>query len=368
MKKRMLCGLLAVLMAGCLALGGCGSTEPQGDTQISTNAEKNDKDNNIDNENTDAGSDNVAANAPVLDADPANNQAVIDGICAFLQSEVTQPTYGTVGGEWTMFDLVRAGAEVDEAYVNLYLSGLTKALNDTNGVLNERRYTEYSRVVIALSALGQNPADFAGYNLIDKISDYESVCQQGLSGPIWALLAMDSVGYEFSQDIEAEVVSTREAFVDYILKKQHELGGWGYDPNEPDPDFTAMAIVALAPYAKENPEVQAAIDTAVQALSELQSENGMYESGGVATAESCAQVVLALATIGIDGDTDERFIKNGISVYDALLSFALKDGSFCHIKGDGMDMIATEQTGYCLIGYERFLDGQTPLFDLSDMK
>ncbi len=349
MKKRVFCGLLALVMASCLVLGGCGNATPQEDVHLSTN-----KDDAID--------------APILDADSAMNQDVIDDICAFLQTEVTQPTYGTVGGEWTMFNLVRSRTELSEDYVDIYLSGLAKALEDTDGVLNERRYTEYSRVVIALSVLGQDPGDFAGYDLIDKLSDYESVCQQGLSGPIWALLAMDSLNYEFSEDIEAETISTREAFVDYILRRPHEQGGWGYDPNRADPDFTAMAIVALAPYAKDNPDVQAAIDIAVQVLSELQYENGTYESGGIATAESCAQVLLALATVGIDGDKDERFIKNGISVYDALLSFSLSDGSFSHIKGDSVDMIATEQTGYCLIGYQRFLDGETGLFDLSDVK
>lgn len=296
-----------------------------------------------------------------------DERGTVEKLTDFLQSEVTQPMYGMVGGEWTMFDLTRAGITLDETYVDDYLSTVEQALIDTNGVLNERRYTEYSRVVIALSVLGQDVTNVAGYNLLDYLSDYEAVCKQGLSGPIWALIAMDSKDYEFSTDIEAETIASREAYVAYILERTHELGGWGYDPTQSDPDLTSMAIIALAPYADENADVAAAIDSGIAVLSQLQDENGTYESGGVATAESCAQVVLALAMMDIDADTDERFIKNEISVLDALYSFALEDGSFSHIKGEGFDMLATEQVCYCLIGYERFMNEETDLFDLSDM-
>lgn len=296
-----------------------------------------------------------------------DERGAVEKLTDFLQEEVTQPQYGMVGGEWTMFDLTRAGVELEESYVEGYLDSVEQALISTNGVLNERRYTEYSRVVIALTALGQDVTDVAGYNLLDYLSDYEGVCKQGLSGPVWALIAMDSFNYEFSTDIEAETIASREAYIAYILERTHELGGWGYDPTQPDPDLTSMAIIALAPYAKENAEVNVVIESGITALSELQGEDGTYQSGGVSTAESCAQVVLALAMMGIDADTDERFIKNGISVVDALYEFDLEDGSFCHIKGEGFDMLATEQVCYCLIGYERFLNDKTYLFNLLDI-
>ena len=297
-----------------------------------------------------------------------DERGAVEKITDFLQEEVTQPMYGMVGGEWTMFNLMRAGVELDESYVDGYLETVENALTSTNGVLNERRYTEYSRVMIALSALGQDVTDVAGYNLLDYLSDYDGVCKQGLSGPIWALIAMDSMDYEFSQDIDAETIASREAFIEYILERTHERGGWGYDPTQPDPDLTSMAIVALAPYAKDRADVAAAIESGITSLSEFQNEDGTYESGGVSTAESCAQVVLALAMMGIDADEDARFIKGDTSVLDALYEFSLKDGSFSHIKGDGFDMLATEQVCYCLIGYERFMNEQTAVFDLSDLK
>ncbi len=325
MKKKILCTIMSVVLAAGVLTAGCGA----------------------------AGS------------EPASNEQVVEKTVQFIQKENEAPMYGMVGGEWTMFDLMRAGVELEDDFVSHYLTTVENALIETNGVLNERRYTEYSRVVLAFSALGQDVTDVAGFNLIDYLSDYEAVCKQGMSGPIWALIAMDSLDYEFSKNVPAETIASRELFVQYILDRPHELGGWGYDPSRSDPDLTAMAIVALAPYADENADVAAAIDKGIQVLSELQGEDGTYVSGGVATGESCAQVVLALSMMGIDADTDERFIKNGTSVYDALLDHQLRDGSFEHIKGDGFDMLATEQICYCLLGYERFLDGENSVFDLS---
>ena len=45
-------------------------------------------------------------------------------------------------------------------------------------------------------------------------------------------------------------------------------------------------------------------------LSSQQLEDGNYSSYGVPNTESTAQVILALSSLGIDGFTDERFIKN----------------------------------------------------------
>lgn len=300
------------------------------------------------------------------DADPANNSQVIQQACDFLYSNVTSPTYGTVGGEWTIFDLSRTGYQMEDEYVASYIKTVEDALTSTDGVLSDRKYTEYSRPVIALTLLGEDVTDVAGYDLIDYLTDFNNVSKQGFNGSAWALIAMDTVGYEFSTDVAYEVNSTRELLIQDIMDSEIASGGWGFVADEADVDMTAMAITALAPYA-EDEVIATAIEKGIQFMSESQSEDGSYEAYDVSTAETCAQVVMALSTMGIDADKDERFIKNGISLYDALLSYQLEDGSFCHIKGDGTDYLATEQTCYTLIAYDRFLNGQTSLFDYSDI-
>lgn len=352
MKTRKVLSILAIMMVSCMGVTACQSSDSETELAGSISAETQDAE--------------TSGNSQVIqDADPSNNGQVIQQACDFLYKNVTAPTYGTVGGEWTMFDLARSGYEMDAAYIDSYVKTVEDALISTNGVLSERKYTEYSRPVIALTLLGVDVMDIAGYDLIDYLTDFNNVSKQGFNGSAWALIAMDTVGYEFSTDVSYEVNSTRDLFIQDIMDNEIATGGWGFVADEADVDMTAMAITALAPYA-EDEVIATAIEKGIQYMSEVQSEDGSYEAYDVSTAETCAQVVLALSSMGIDADKDERFIKNGISLYDALLSYQLEDGSFCHIKGDGTDYLATEQTCYTLIAYDRFINGQTDLFDFSE--
>ncbi len=79
-----------------------------------------------------------------------------------------------------------------------------------------------------------------------------------------------------------------------------------------------MAIQALAPYYETDAEARAAVDRALEMLSGMQDSQGGFASKGIANSESCAQVVVALTSLGLDPDTDPRFVKNGNSVLDAL--------------------------------------------------
>ena len=202
------------------------------------------------------------------------------------------------------------------------------------------------------------------------------VTKQGVNGAIAALIAFDSNDYDIPGAAESAGRTarkgggqvTREILIDYILRTRLSDGGWALTGTTSDADMTAMALIALAPYYDGDSEVKAAVDEALECLSDMQLSTGGYMSGSVATAESCAQVIEALTALGIDPASDSRFIKNGTSVLDALLSFAVDGGGFRHIKDGDYDQMATEQ-GYCAVtSYVRFLDGQTSLYDMSDVK
>ena len=128
-----------------------------------------------------------------------------------------------------------------------------------------------------------------------------------------------------------------------------------------------MAIQALAPYYKTNETVKAAVDKALEALSALQRNDGGFGSWGTVNSESCAQVIIALTALGIDPTADSRFVKNGLTVLDALASFYVTGDGFRHIAGGELDGMATEQGYYALAAYYRFVNGQTRLYDMSDV-
>ena len=131
--------------------------------------------------------------------------------------------------------------------------------------------------------------------------------------------------------------------------------------------MTAMAIQALAPYYKTNETVKAAVDKALEALSALQRNDGGFGSWGTVNSESCAQVIVALTALGIDPTADSRFVKNDLTVLDALASFYVTGGGFRHTASGDRDGMATEQGYYALASYYRFLNGQTSLYDMSDV-
>ena len=131
--------------------------------------------------------------------------------------------------------------------------------------------------------------------------------------------------------------------------------------------MTAMAIQALAPYYKTNETVKAAVDKALDVLSGLQLGDGGFGSWGTVNSESCAQVIVALTALGLDPTCDSRFVKNGKTPLDALAGFYVNGGGFQHTAGGDLDGMATEQGYYALASYYRFLNGQTSLYDMSDV-
>ena len=137
--------------------------------------------------------------------------------------------------------------------------------------------------------------------------------------------------------------TTREKLIDEIINAQGKDGGWTFDVgNKSDADMTGMALQALAPY-KDKDEVKPCIEKALAFLSESQKDNGGYVSYGAEDSESCSQVIAGLTMLDIDVLTDSRFIKNGNTVYDALMRYYKEDGTFAHaVNGEG-NAISTSQ-------------------------
>ena len=287
----------------------------------------------------------------------------------------------TVGSEWFALGLARSGLALDNTYFKTYYNHKVNYLTENNGKLtNTVKYTEYSKAIITLTALGKDARDIAGYNLFEPLADFETVTAQGTNGPIWALIALNcNPAYSIPEVSGVKVQTTEQRLVDYLLSKETSKGGWTLAGNNPDSDLTGMALQALAPYyhVKGYEKVTAAIDRALEVLSTMQNQSGGYSTMGVETSESCAQVLTALCALGIDPMKDERFVKGGSWIVENLLSYRIPGSGFMHVKAGaanngggaagGVDGIATEQAYYALTAYQRLLDGKTALYDMSDI-
>ena len=280
------------------------------------------------------------------------------------------PNVGAIGGEWMVIGLARSGRTVPgvEDYYQKAVEYVQSNIDSETGRLHKAKSTDNSRMILALTALGRDVTNVGGYNLLQGLSDFEYVKYQGNNGPIWALLALDSGNYP----VPSGGTTTRQALIDEILSVQTSDGGWAISGDRADSDMTGMALTALAPYYKKDPTVKQAIDKAIARLSEMQDDDGgfstTYGDGKyIATSESTAQVLTALSALGIDADTDSRFIKNGGSVVDALLRYYVNGGGFKHVMDGEIDGMGTEQAYYALTAYYRFLSGKTNLYDMTDI-
>lgn len=291
-------------------------------------------------------------------------QTQINATASWEMTTVTNPVCASIGGEWTVMALARS-SKITDSYENTYLANLRMKLDSCAGELDQVKYTEYSRVVLAVSSLGMDAGNIYGYNLLQMLADYDKVSWQGANGLIFALLALDSRQYTIPAVMSGKNQTTRDKLIDEILLLQSKSGGWGLDKSSPEPDVTAMAMQALAPYCDRG-DVNAAVEKGLLWLSAAQNEDGYFSLDGDPTAESCAQVVTALAALKVS-PKDSRFVKNGRTVLDALLSFAKDDGSFAHVKGGESNIMATDQSLYALTAYWRYAQGMNALYDMTDV-
>ena len=270
------------------------------------------------------------------------------------------PTVNSTGGEWMVIGLARSGRTVPAGYYDNVVE-YVKAKADANERLHPTKVTDNARVILALTAIGKDVTNVGGHNLLKGLDSMDYVQAQDINGPIFTLIALDSHNYPTMGDV------TREKLIQVILDAQLNDGGWDLSAENADPDMTAMAIQALAPYYKTNETVKAAVDKALEALSALQRSDGGFDSWGTVNSESCAQVIVALTALGIDPTADSRFVKNGHTVLDALAGFYVTGGGFRHTAGGERNDMATEQGYYALAAYYRFANTQTRLYDMSDV-
>lgn len=303
--------------------------------------------------------------------------ATLSSTLAQEKAALTSPDFGS---EWVILGLARSGyLEKGSKYFNDYYTRVaayaSKAAKNAQelgapaGALHLVKCTENSRLIIALSALGRDARSVGGCDLTAPYEKFSWIEGQGLNSVVFALIALDTVGYETKD------TTIRQQCISYILARQLSDGGWNYqeDAAASDPDMTAMSLQALANY-REQEKVQAAVSAAVGRLSAMQNSDGSYTSYEAVNSESISQVIVACAALGIDPHTDSRFVKNGKSAVDALRTFYnTEKRAFHHTMKDkdgnptDVDGMATEQAAYAMTAYQRLMNGKTSLYDMRDV-
>src|SRR5690625_5028687 len=304
---------------------------------------------------------------------------------------------GDTSGDWYPIGMGRIGYPDEYDRYLAVIRDVVENRYQQEGKLDDSKATEWHRISLAILSSGGDPTkigtDTEG-KTINLISDgtynrgkTRSLGTQGINGWIWGLIAMDSMRYPVPEDAH----DTRQSIIEEIMKLQLTDGGFSLNSPESDPDIIAMAIQALAPYynseetytyeqgavSKEvTKTVREVIDEALHTLSNLQTENGDFESFGIPNSESTAQVIVALTSLGIDPLSDERFIKNDNTILDGISSYLMDDGGFIHAESydpdnpaaipDESNTMASEQILYSLAALYRNYENYRSLYDFRE--
>lgn len=292
----------------------------------------------------------------------------------YIQNNVPAPVVASDRGEWAVLGLARAGVELSDAYIQAYYGKVVAYVQKNmgaDGVLldpesHNPTVTDNERIILALTAIGKDPANVGGKNLLTALQNKDimqvtNTSDTDINGLVFGLLALNSGNY------------TQDSYwlVQAILTQQNADGSWSSSADTKpvgDVDMTAMALQALAPYYNEGDDttVNAAVDKALQWLS------AKYKGKGYTSAESCAQVVVALSALQLNANSDSSFVKTvdgaPTSVLGDLLRYYLGEGQgFKHAaSGKTADQKATEQALYAMAAYERYCRRTKALYDMTD--
>lgn len=296
------------------------------------------------------------------------------GAKAYIQSAVSAPVVSYLFGEWAVLGQARAKVPLSEAYIAAYYEKVVAYVQKNmgaDGVLVDPEsrnptVTDNERIILALTAIGKDPANVGGKNLLTALQNKDimkvtDTSYTDINGLVMGLLALNSRNY----------TSDTSWLVQAVLAQQNEDGSWSASADTKpasDVDMTAMALQALAPYYKDggNETVNTAVNKALQWLS------GKYKGTGYTSAESCAQVVIALSALNLDANTDARFTKTvegkTLSVLGNLLQYRVaKNGGFKHQFADkAVNEMATEQALCAMAAYARFTEKANALYDMTD--
>lgn len=289
--------------------------------------------------------------------DVTNNNLVKIDLQETLSNTIKYMTSNKVS-QWGAFSLYKTGNNVDEGYLDTIKQYVDGGVDKMTG-------TQLESAIIGLAALGYSPYDYNGIDLVATLynRDIDTFYNNDL---IFGLLTYRAL------NIEEQYKITKADLVNKVLSKYNNGWSWADGVNS-DPDMTASAINALAPYyngetldSVDMNDLKTKVDSAVSILSNSQLDNGDINGTYGASSETDAFVIMALKSIGID-PKGEQFTKANGNLVTAFLSYKGENGAFNHDNSLKNNMYATENALRALIVLNNSKEGEVYDYYTSDI-
>lgn len=248
----------------------------------------------------------------------------------YLLQQIEDGSLPIEDSEWALIGIKNSDVKLSREQLDNYYDAVRAKVKSKKGVLSEDFYTEYARTSLGVFLAGKDPKAVEGYNLIEKLNDYEVVLDQGVNASIYALIASNNCGYKLNEAAEEKYLSD--------IGASFEEGGEAVS-SKVAMDYCGMALQALA-YYKDDGNQKATINRIYDLIEKeiKKGKNGV----DLGSCESIAQVILGLSAMGVDIEKNKRFIKDKETLIDGMMKYAEEDG-FAHIKGKKVNLLASQQ-------------------------
>ena len=213
---------------------------------------------------------------------------------------------------------------------------LTANLGSGNGYTEAASANKIANAINSLSSMGfaaekiltLNKTEINAFTTLEKIDANKA--KEG-----WYSTIAPYVLAAFNQRDGSSISTVENEHIDYLLTQLP----CGYT------DSDAMMVQGLVPYYDKNVNVKEKIDNWVFSVSNKFQSNGTFDNTG-----SDAMVIIALCQLGINPDTDNRFIKDGKSLLDDLISYYGNDdkpfGDYLYPKQGLVAALSAYQVAY----------------------
>lgn len=262
---------------------------------------------------------------------------------------------------WAIIGLARSDKEVPKEIFETYYSKVEAFVQDKISNNQKMSGGDLAKLILSVSAIGQDPRNVAGNDLIDIVWHQDGILNEYYTSLAYVLIAIDSKNYQEPKD----ALNTRDKMIEALLSYELDNGGFGW--GTPEPDSTAMVLQALVKH-QDREDVKNTMNKSMVILSELQTENGGYVSWGNENLNSVAQVITLLTALGENPTMLEGFVKGENNLLGNLMTFYTGSGDFKYIHSDSAaNGMATEQALYSLVSYDRLVNGKTYVYDMTDV-
>ncbi len=265
--------------------------------------------------------------------------------------------------DWVL-GMAAAGLDLTDEEEDLYLANVLNLAADSGTSAAAKAKTAIALTSINIDAT-QVPDKNGGQaiDLIREVAEDTGYIDPAYTAP-FILSLYDLENYE----IPNEAVITRESLIENILGAQEAEGSWYASYGS---DATGMVLPALALYYNATTEtngisvascsaITAAVDKALTYLSNTQGIDGSFPGyGGTPSSNTMIANIVGINALGINPNTDSRFVKSGRSALQNLLSYQTSDNKLGYTDNSTSNDLACQQGLGALATYQNLSNSRS---------